>query len=44
MNYVLVFIASGSVVVLAGTALACHADAIAEVTKLGRSATGSGGP
>ena len=36
MIYVLAFLASGVVVVFAGTALARHADAIAESTKLGR--------
>lgn len=41
MSYVLVFIASGTVMVLAGTALARHADAIAEATKLGRLWIGS---
>jgi cation:H+ antiporter len=39
--YVLGFIASGIVVVLAGTALARHADAIAEATGLGRIWIGS---
>lgn len=41
MTYVLAFVASGVVVVLAGTALARHADAIAEATKLGRLWIGS---
>jgi cation:H+ antiporter len=41
MNYVLAFIASGLVVVLAGTALARYADAIAETTRLGRLWIGS---
>ena len=41
MTYAVVFIASGLVVVLAGTALARHADAIAEATKLGRLWIGS---
>lgn len=41
MTYVLVFIASGVVVVFAATALARHADAIAEVTGLGRLWIGS---
>ncbi|MCK6545678.1 hypothetical protein L6R52_07410 [Myxococcota bacterium] len=41
MIYVLAFIASGVVVVLAGTALARSADAIAEATKLGRLWIGS---
>jgi cation:H+ antiporter len=41
MIYVLAFLASGVVVVLAGTALARYADAIAEVTKLGRLWIGS---
>ena len=36
MTYVLVFLFSGVVVVFAGTALARHADAIAERTRLGR--------
>ncbi len=41
MSYALAFIASGIVVVLAGTALARYADAIAEATKLGRLWIGS---
>jgi len=41
MMYVLGFVASGVVVVFAGTALARHADAIAEVTKIGRIWIGS---
>jgi cation:H+ antiporter len=41
MTYVLVFIASGIIVVLAGAALARYGDAIAEVTKLGRLWVGS---
>jgi len=41
MSYVTAFIASGIVVVLAGTALARYADAIAEATKLGRLWIGS---
>jgi cation:H+ antiporter len=41
MSYVLAFIVSGIVVVLAGTALARYADAIAEATKLGRLWIGS---
>jgi cation:H+ antiporter len=41
MNYLLAFVASGIVVVLAGTALARYADAIAEATKLGRLWVGS---
>lgn len=41
MTYVLAFLASGGVVVLAGTALARHADAIAEATRLGRLWIGS---
>lgn len=41
MTYVLAFLASGVVVVFAGTALARHADAIAESTKLGRLWIGS---
>jgi len=41
MSYVLVFIASGLVVVFAGTALARYADAIAEATKIGRIWVGS---
>ncbi len=36
MTYALAFLSSGIVVVLAGTALARYADAIAETTKLGR--------
>ena len=36
MIYVLAFLASGAIVVVAGTALARHADAIAEATGLGR--------
>lgn len=36
MIYALTFLASGVVVVLAGTALARYADTIAEITKLGR--------
>jgi len=36
MSYLLVFLASGAVVVLAGGALARYADVIAETTKLGR--------
>ena len=36
MTYLLAFVASGGVVVLAGTALARHGDAIAEATKIGR--------
>jgi cation:H+ antiporter len=41
MIYVLVFLASGLVVVFAGTALARYADAIAEATKIGRLWIGS---
>jgi cation:H+ antiporter len=41
MTYVLAFAASGAVVVLAGAALARHADAIAEKTRLGRLWIGS---
>jgi cation:H+ antiporter len=41
MIYVLGFLASGIVVVFAGTALARHADAIAEATKIGRIWIGS---
>lgn len=41
MIYVLAFLASGIVVVLAGTALARYADDIAEATKLGRLWIGS---
>lgn len=41
MSYVLAFLASGIVVALAGAALARYADAIAEVTKLGRLWIGS---
>lgn len=41
MTYLLVFLASGLVVVLAGIALARHADAIAEATQIGRLWTGS---
>jgi len=41
MMYVLGFVASGVVVVFAGTALARYADAIAEVTKIGRIWIGS---
>ncbi|MCK6438573.1 MAG: hypothetical protein L6Q71_00045 [Planctomycetes bacterium] len=41
MVHVTVFIASGIIVVLAGTALARYADAIAEATKLGRLWIGS---
>jgi cation:H+ antiporter len=41
MIYVLGFLASGLVVIIAGTALARHADAIAEVTKIGRIWIGS---
>ena len=36
MTYLLAFVASGVVVVLAGTALARYGDAIAEATKIGR--------
>jgi len=36
MTYLLVFVASGVVVVFAGTALARYGDAIAEATKIGR--------
>ena len=36
MTYALAFLGSGIVVVLAGVALARHADAIAEATKIGR--------
>jgi cation:H+ antiporter len=39
--YALVFVASGAVVVLAGTRLARHADSIAEATRLGRLWIGS---
>lgn len=41
MSYLLIFVASGLVVVLAGTALARYADAIADATKLGRLWIGS---
>jgi cation:H+ antiporter len=41
MTYVLVFLASGIVVVLAGIALARHADAIAGATRIGRLWVGS---
>jgi len=41
MIYVLAFLASGVVVVFAGTALARSADAIAETTKVGRLWIGS---
>jgi cation:H+ antiporter len=41
MTHALAFLASGVVVVLAGTALARHADAIAEATRLGRLWIGS---
>jgi cation:H+ antiporter len=41
VTYVLVFLASGAVVVLAGAALARHADTIAEVTHIGRLWVGS---
>jgi len=41
MTYLLVFLASGAVVVVAGTALARYADAIAETTGLGRLWIGS---
>lgn len=41
MSYVLVFLASGFVVVLAGTALARYAEAIAEATRIGRIWIGS---
>jgi cation:H+ antiporter len=41
VTYGLVFVASGAVVVLAGTRLARHADAIAEATRLGRLWIGS---
>ncbi|MCK6470920.1 MAG: hypothetical protein L6R28_04160 [Planctomycetes bacterium] len=43
MIYVLAFLANGILVVLAGTALARHADAIAEATKLGQLWFGSHG-
>jgi cation:H+ antiporter len=41
MTYVLVFLCSGAIVVLAGSALARFADAIADATKLGRLWIGS---
>jgi cation:H+ antiporter len=41
MTYVLAFVASGMIVVVAGTALARYADAIAELTKVGRLWIGS---
>ncbi|TAJ51567.1 MAG: sodium:calcium antiporter [Nevskiaceae bacterium] len=41
MIYLLVFLLSGAVVVVAGTALARHADAIAEATRIGRLWVGS---
>ncbi len=42
MIYLLVFLLSGAVVVVAGTALARHADAIAEATRIGELGVGSG--
>ena len=41
MTYVLMFLAAGAVVVVAGTALARYADAIAKATGLGRLWIGS---